>query len=34
MDDELILLDEFDHIDIYIEICNDDEFVRVKMGRR
>ena len=28
MDDEPILLDEFDHIDIHIEICNDDQFVR------
>ena len=23
-----ILLDEFKHIDIHIEICNDDQFVR------
>ena len=28
MDDEPILLDEFDHIDIHIEICNDDQSVR------
>jgi len=30
MDDEPILLDEFDHIDIHVEICNDDQFVRSK----
>ena len=35
MDDDPILLDEFDHIDIYyIEICNDDQFVRSEIGRR
>jgi len=30
MDDEPILLDEFHYIDIHIEICNDDQFVRCK----
>jgi len=28
MDDKPILLDEFNHINIHIEICNDDQFVR------
>jgi len=27
------LLDEFDHIDIHIEICNDDQFVRSENGK-
>ena len=30
MDDEPILLDEFDHIDIHIEICNNHQFVSEK----
>ena len=33
MDDEPILLDEFDNIDIHIEICNDDKFVRSGNGK-
>jgi len=28
MDDEPILLDEFDNIDIHIKICNNDQFVK------
>ena len=30
MDDEPIYLDEFDHADIHIEICNDDQFVKIE----
>ena len=33
IDDEPILLHEFDHIDIHIEICNDDQFVRSENGK-
>ena len=33
MDDEPIYLDEFDHADIHIEICNDDQFVTSENGK-
>ena len=33
VNDEPIFLDEFDHIDIHIKICNDDQFVRSENGK-